>query len=372
MSGGRGPAVRLVATASIVLLAMAACSSGPPREDGCNGARQRSGNTFYENNPTYTDRGDVESGTTVSTPEAEGIDGARLDAGVSALAGNNSVQSVAVVRHGRLAYERYVNGGGMDQSNNVHSVSKSILQAVLATAIEKGFINSLDDTVSRYLPGYPNADRITLRNLIEMRSGLRWTEDRTEYRIEKESDWVWAILDQGLVATPGTVFTYSSGNTHVLSAVIQAATKTGTCQFAENNLLTPLGITVEHWGRDPQGIYSGGYNVYLNTREMATFGLLYLDDGTHNGTRVIPEWAVTAAATTTTTENGSGPGYSQGWWTRTIAGHDMYFAWGYGGQFIYVMPDLDTVLVITQNTLRRDREVDSAAFVERYVIPALL
>jgi CubicO group peptidase (beta-lactamase class C family) len=362
--------MRLVATASTVLLAMAACTSSAPEEDGCNSTRQRAGTSFYENNPTYIDHGDVASGAAVSTPEAQGLDGTRLDAGVNALAGNSSVQSVAVVRHGRLAYERYVNGGGMDQSNNVHSVSKSILQALLAVAIEKGFITSLDDPVSRYLPNYPNTDRISLRNLIEMRSGLRWTEDRTEYRIEDESDWVGAILDQGLVAPPGTVFTYSTGNTHVLSAVIQAATGMGTCQFAVN-LLAPLGITVEHWGRDPRGIYSGGYNVYLTTREMATFGLLYLDGGLHNGVPVIPPWAVTAAATTTTTGNGSDPGYSQGWWTRTIAGHDMYFAWGYGGQFIYVLPDLDTVLVVTQNTRRRDREIDSAAFLEQYLIPAL-
>jgi CubicO group peptidase (beta-lactamase class C family) len=143
----------------------------------------------------------------------------------------------------------------------------------------------------------------------------------------------------------------------------------GTCQFAEN-LLGPLGITIEHWGRDPRGIYSGGYNLYINTREMARFGLLYLNHGIFNGLRVIPEWAV-AAASAMPSGDASTPSYSQGWWTRNIAGHDMYFAWGQGGQFIYVIPDLNSVLVIAQSTSRWNREIDSAAFIERYLIPAL-
>lgn len=368
MNDSPSSSVKLAATVSIVLFVLAACTVAPRAEENCRGPLLRFGKSFYENNVPYLDRRDDAVGWPMSAPESQGLDRRRLDAGADVLSGNSSVRSVAVVRDGRLAYERYLNGGSVDESNNVHSVSKGIVQALLAIAIERGFIRSLDDPVSRYLPDYPNADVITLRSLIEMRSGLRWTEDITEYRIQQESDWVGAILGQGIGAPPGTVFNYSTGNTHILSAVIQAATGTSTCQFAEN-LLGPLGITVEHWGIDPQGIYSGGYNFYITTREMARFGLLYLNNGAFGGQQLVPEWAIRAAAEPPGV--GSNLSYSQGWWTRRIAGLDMYFAWGHGGQFVYVIPDIQVVLVISQNTRRTNWEVDSAAFIEQYLLPAM-
>jgi CubicO group peptidase (beta-lactamase class C family) len=289
---------------------------------------------------------------------------------VQELAQNETTKSIAVVQHGSLVYERYLNGGDVNASNNIHSASKSILQALTAIAVEQDYILSLDDKIEMYLPGYPNADQITIRSLLEMKSGLLWEEDSSEYEIEKESDWVEAILSQELVAEPGTEFNYSTGNTHVLSAVIQAATGKSTCQFAIENLFEPLGITVEHWGRDPSGVYSGGYNLYLTTREMAAFGLLYLNNGVHEGKQVVPESAVIDASLPTS-RIGSGTGYSQGWWTDTIDGHEMYFASGHGGQFIYVIPTLDTVLVATQSTSQRNRVVDIGDFIRHYLIPVL-
>jgi CubicO group peptidase (beta-lactamase class C family) len=101
---------------------------------------------------------------------------------------------------------------------------------------------------------------------------------------------------------------------------------------------------------------------------MARFGLLYLDNGVVGGRQVVPKSAVVAAGRVL--RGDFTPSYSQGWWTRVIAGHNMYFAWGYGGQFIYVIPDLNSVLVITQSTSTGNREIDSGAFIARYLIPA--
>jgi CubicO group peptidase (beta-lactamase class C family) len=354
--------------AAVVLVVVGGCSPAAVEQTACERISQGSGRSFYENSRTYIDQWDVVPGWSVSTPEAQGLDRAKLGAGADALANNRTVQSLVIVRNGKIAYERYFSGGGVAKSNNIYSASKSMVQALLAIAVKKGFVASLDDTVSAYLPGYPNADRITLRDLIEMKSGLRWTEDSTEYQIEKESDRVGAILNQGLTSPPGVVFTYSSGNTHILSAVIQAATGMSTCQFALENLFAPLGISVERWVRDPKGIYAGGYNLYITPREMARFGLLYLDNGVVGGRQVVPKSAVVAAGRVL--RGDFTPSYSQGWWTRVIAGHNMYFAWGYGGQFIYVIPDLNSVLVITQSTSTGNREIDSGAFIARYLIPA--
>jgi CubicO group peptidase (beta-lactamase class C family) len=360
----------VVAIVAVVLLATAACGSDTVQQPDCDRIWYRVGAGFYENNPTYIDPGNAMSGWETATPQAEHLDEERLDAGASNLARNETVQSLLVVRRGKIAYERYFHGGGVEKSRNIQSVAKSMIQALLAIAVEQGFIKSLDDPLAVYLPGYPNAGRISVRDLIEMKSGLRWIEDSTEYQIEKESNWVRAILGQDLISPPGTVFTYSTGNTHVLSAVLQAATNMSLCQFASEHLFGPVGINVEHWGRDPQGVYSGGYNLYMTTREMARFGLLYLDDGVVDTRQVLPKWAVIAARTKISAD-GSAPSYSQGWWTRTVAGHDTHFAWGYGGQFIFLIPDVELVVVITQDTRSAGQEIDSLEFVQRYLIAAV-
>ena len=158
--------------------------------------------------------------------------------------------------------------------------------------------------MAHYLPEYfgnapAGKKKITLRHLLTMRSGLEWTEDSTEDQVEKAPDWVQAILGRPLASAPGTAYNYSSGNTHVVSAVLQKATGMSTCQFARRYLFGPMGITAEHWGRDPRGVFSGGYNLYLTPRELAKFGLLYLHGGKWNGRQLVPPDAVRAAQTRT-------------------------------------------------------------------------
>ena len=102
--------------------------------------------------------------------------------------------------------ERYYHGSGVRRSNNVHSASKSILQALVHIAVAKGYLSSLDDPVAHYLPEYfgdaPAGKKITLRHLLTMTSGLNWTEDSTEGQVEKAPDWVQAILGRPLASAP--------------------------------------------------------------------------------------------------------------------------------------------------------------------------
>ncbi|MFL6074957.1 MAG: serine hydrolase domain-containing protein [Mycobacteriales bacterium] len=335
-----------------------------------------SGRTFYESNPTYTDPRDDRADWSTAPPEEQGMDSALLRTGLAKLGSNASLFSALVIRHDRLVAERYYHGSGARRSNNVHSVSKSVLQALVHIAIAKGYLKSLDDPVAGYLPEYfgsasPEKKKITIRHLLTMRSGLDWTEDSTESRVEKAPNRVRSILDRPLVSVPGTTYNYSTGNTHVVSAVLQKATRMSTCQFAHRYLFGPMGITAEHWGRDPQGIFSGGYNVYLTPREMAKFGLLYLHDGRWGGRQLVPPNAVRAAQAETTRVDDT-VGYSEGWWVRTISGQSMYFAWGYGGQFVYVIPSADIVLVISENTSDSsvNEEIDPTAFIRDYLLPS--
>ena len=333
--------------------------------------------TFYECNPTYVDPKDDSKAWRFSSPAAQRMYSATLENGLMSLSREKSLLSVLVIRNNYIVGERYFHGGGVRKSNNVHSASKSMLQALVGIAIAKGFIGGLDDKVSKYLPEYlPGTSarkrQISLRDLLTMSSGLAWQEDDTEYMIQEKPDWVKAILDQPLQHGPGTVFNYSSGNTHVLSAVLQRATGMSTCEFAGQYLFGRIGITVEHWGRDPQGVCSGGYNMYMTSRELAKFGLLYLNGGAWQGQQIVPPAAVEQARQRIWQVD-EDFGYSQGWWTRRIAGHDMSLAWGYGGQFIYVIPDVNVVLVTTGDT--RDghaiNETDLGDFIEKSLLPSI-
>lgn len=369
------------------LLALAGCADAASSKSTATGAATAAavdcdriagnGRTFYESNPTYTDPQDDGGDWSSTAPETQGMDSTKLRTGLTKLGNNPSLLSALVIRHDRLVAERYYDGGGAQRSNNVHSVSKSVLQALVHIAVEKGEIRSLDDPVADYLPEYfseasPDKKTITIRHMLTMRSGLDWTEDSTESRVEKTSNWVRSILGRELVSAPGATYNYSSGNTHVVSAVLQKATGMSTCQFAHQYLFGSMGVTAEHWGRDPQGVFSGGYNVYLTPREMAKFGLLYLHDGKWGGRQLVPRGAVRAAQARTA-EVDDVFAYSEGWWTQTISERSTYFAWGFGGQFIYVVPSADVVLVTSEDTSDNsiNKEINPREFIRDYLLPAI-
>lgn len=341
----------------------------------CEQIWQKNNVGFYENNPTYIDSVDHSTDWHFSTPEAQGMDSSALNSGLTEWNSHSTLLNVTIIRNNHIVTERFYNGSEVNHANNIHSSSKSMLLAMLGYAVEQGHINSLDDAVSDYLPNYRflgiKAD-LTIRHLMNMSSGWDWVEDSTEYQIENESDWVKAIVDRDMINVPGSVFNYSSGNTHVLSAVLTNATGQSTCEYAHENLFEPLGIMAEHWGRDPQGIYSGGYNLYMTPREMAKYARFILDiikdgePGTTGFKKIIkdsiaPQFMVDAEFQ-----------YGELWWLRNIAGYDMNFGWGYGGQFMYIIPDLNIIMIITQDTSGTVRVVDHGAFIENYLIPAVL
>lgn len=339
--------------------------------------------SFYESNPTYTDVHDDAGDWEQASPESRGLDPGVLNEGVDELFANErSLLSIIVVRDGSIVLERYDNGGDRFSANNVHSASKVLIHALAGIAVEEGHIGSLDDTVATYLPAqfdgesdeWESKREITLRHLLTQRSGLSWAEDSTEYAIESSDNWVEAILARDLIHEPGGSFTYSTGNTHVVSAVIAAATGSSTCEYAHDALLSRLNITAEHWGMDPNGVFSGGFNVYLTPRELAKIGLVFEQGGQWRGEQVIPEWVIRDAFTEYTEQDSDGFGYSTGWWTRKIRGYDMYLAWGWGGQFVYVVPALDLVFSTTQNTSESpfvNDEIDSGAFVRDVLLAAV-
>lgn len=178
-----------------------------------------------------------------------------------------------------------------------------------------------------------------------------------------------------MVDEPSTYFNYSTGASHVLSAVLTEATGMSTCEFAHTYLFEPMGIEAEFWGVDPQGYFAGGHSVSLTAREIAKFGMLFLNEGNWFGQQLVPGWWVVASTTPRIDIGNNYAGYGYYWWLNRISGYDMYSALGYGGQLLHVIPDLDVVLVIT-HTIRRNRrdfaeEAESYDFIRNYLIPAI-
>ena len=339
----------------------------------CDHIWQRSGSGFYEDNPTYVDQVDHTAEWSFSTPEAQGMDAAILDDGLDSLESERTLLSVTIVRNSHIVRERFYHGSSVNHANNIHSASKSMLLAMLAYAVEQGHIASLDDAIADYFPEYDfpgEKANITIQHLMNMSSGWEWQEDMTEYDIEAADDWVQAIIALDTVHQPGTVFNYSTGNTHVLSGLIANATGQSTCEYAHENLFEPLGIIAEHWGRDPQGVYSGGYNLYMTPREMAKYAQFILDilnDGDPKPTGFNKIIKDSIAEQFVVDQHYS---YGELWWLRTLTGYDMNFGWGYGGQFMYIMPSLNIVMITTQDTSVFDGEINSGAFIKNYLIPS--
>ena len=335
---------------------------GPPEAPmvDCDAIFQRPGHgeTFYEDNPTYADEREID--WRLTSPGGVGIDAGALQAASDRLAQSPALLSLLVIRDGALAYERYENGSAPSDSNNVHSASKSILGSLAGIAVADGLLE-LETPVADLLPNYAPDPRIEVGHLLTMSAGFEWTEDDTEYTIETRPDWIAAILGAPMVSVPGVDFNYSSGASHVMSAVLEQVTGQSTCAFAHDRLLRPLGITAEHWGRDPTGVYSGGYNLYMTPRELARYGQLIASGGSFGGRQLVDaDWVERSIAPQLLADGD----YSYGtlFWLRSLAGEQIAIAWGYGGQFVYIVPALALVVVMTADTATDHPELDGESF----------
>ena len=264
------------------------------------------------------------------------------------------LRGILVSQGGQVVLERYVGGAGADRPTNIKSASKSVLSALVGIAIAEGHIRGIDQPISDFFPAYfaradvdPRKRQITVGHLLSMQSGLESTSFNGYGAWVGSPNWVTAALDQPMVDQPGGRMLYSTGSTHLLSAILTRATGRSTWQYANEKLGEPLGFRIRSWQRDPQGVYFGGNDMYLTPRQMLRFGQLWLDEGRVGDRQVVPAAWVRESGIRRTTSPFNGHGYGLGWWTRQSGGRAIHFAWGYGGQYVFVVPELDLVAVFT-------------------------
>ena len=288
----------------------------------------------------------------VSSPSLLGFNTVKLETTVGNIGDLKGVYSVIIVRNNYMVVERYFREGTRTKPHNLKSATKSVMAALTGIAIEKGYLR-LDQPIGDFLPQAkylddPRKADITVLHLLTMTSGLEQTSSQAYNSLAMNStDWVWTILNRPQVADPGTKHQYSTGDTHILSAVLTGATGMSTRAFAEKYLFGPVGISVKGWEIDPKGINQGGNNLSLIPLDMALFGQLYLDGGIYRNQQIIPKWWVEASTRPNYLGKHEVYGYYSYLWYSRPRGANAFVAVGYGGQYIYVSPEYNCVVVIT-------------------------
>ncbi|MFN3559668.1 MAG: serine hydrolase domain-containing protein [Brevundimonas sp.] len=309
-----------------------------------------------------------------------GLDPALLAQALAAAEQLPRLHSVIVARDGQALAEQVFRGPGLDTPVNIKSASKSVLAALGGIAIGQRVFTGVDQPISAFLSDRfpaspdPRLATVTIGNLLSMQAGLGSTSGANYGSWVSSRDWVRYALAQPFEAEPGGRMIYSTGTSHLLSAALTRAASRSTLALARGGLGEPLDIDIPSWPADPQGIYFGGNDMRLSPRALLKFGELYRNDGVHAGVRILPEGWVEASWNGRGTSRWSGNPYGYGWWLRRSGRHEVRFAWGYGGQMVFVVPDLRLTVVMTSDpspVAQRDGHVDRLhALLDQGFIPA--
>lgn len=286
------------------------------------------------------------------------LDSAQLDRVLAVADSMPRLRSLIVQWRDTIVREQYWRGAAPDRLTNIKSASKSVLSAAVGIAIAEGHITGTGQRIGELLPAEtrglePAKQAITVGDLLSMRSGLESTSFDDYGRWVSSRNWVRAALAQPVVAPRGEEggpMIYSTGSSHVMSAALARATGMSTHRYMATKLFAPLGITLRPWTTDPQGIHFGGNEMRLSPRSLLAFGNLYLARGrAPDGRQVVPAAWIDSSWVPRGRSRWSGDQYGYGWWLRDAGGHTVYYAWGFGGQFVFVVPPLELVVVMTSD-----------------------
>ncbi len=271
------------------------------------------------------------------------------------------LHSLVIAYQGMIALAERFRGPSIDQPANVKSVSKTIVAALTGAAIDRGIVDGTDQAVADLLAQHvpegadPLVREITVDHLLTMRAGLERTSGRNYGRWVQSGNWIAHALSRPFVAEPGRRMLYSTGSYHLMGAALADAADRSLLALARDWLGTPLGIEIPPWTRDPQGYYMGGNNMALSPLAMARFGEMARNGGVWEGQCVLSTDWIAQSWKPKTRSPFSGHDYGYGWFLARAGNHKLAYARGYGGQMIYVVPDLEVTVAITSDPNRPAR-----------------
>lgn len=273
----------------------------------------------------------------------------------------NRVSGLLIIHNGDIVFEKYLLGNDQHTRWMSMSVVKSITASLIGAAIQDGFINSIDDPIVNYLPRFQGSayDGVTVKHLLQMSSGVAWNETYTDATSDRRrmleaqlSQQPGAILK--LMATlpraakPGTVWNYSTGETQLAGALVQAATGKPVAQYLSDKIWSKLGMQADAnwWLQSPDGLEIGGSGLSATLRDYARLGLFWLNDGVISldgkVQRVLPEGWMQAASSR---QQIGGKTVDYGYMLWPLHGNS-YAAEGIFGQYLFVDPDTKLVVAM--------------------------
>lgn len=323
-----------------------------------------------------------------SSLEAQDVDRQKIEELMNLILDNKlkNIHGLLLIKNGKLVLEEYFSGYNRNTLHILMSVTKSVTSILFGIARDRGYKVDLNATLVAYLPDYKDllADNekseITLEDMLTMRAGLAWNEWKDlgcEKGMYVSSDPIEYVLGKKMVDPPGEHFFYSSGVSTVLGRILENTTGMKVDQFAEEYLFAPLGITEYKWRKHADGTVLTAGHLFLRPRDMAKLGYLFLKEGVWQGREIVPKsWVLESTSPHVRGDLVSGTGYGYQWWRgSTRIGDreiDSYYAVGHGGQFIFVIPEVDTIVVFTSQADDNDAgDFRAYSAMENYILPAL-
>ena len=309
-------------------------------------------------------------GWEVSTPGKQGLDPMLVAELYLDAAELETLYGLLVVKNGYLIAEGYFNEGSVTQLSKRASVTKSYTSAMVGIALAQGHLESIDQKMIDFFPEFkdqitdPRKKQITIRQMLQMRAGYPWEETDMKYW-----DAVWTgqylpmIEKFPLTCDPGARFQYSNLTSHLLGVIVARACDKDLKSFGRENLFSPLEVEPGDWNQDVDGYYIGCGDIQFTARDMAKFGLLYLNGGKYEGKQIVPaDWVEKSLESYSDDIDSAGVksgragrylhdiGYGYQWWSASVGGHHINFAWGHGGQLIILLEELDMIIVVTADS----------------------
>ena len=355
----------------------------------------------------------LEDGWQVNTLNFANIDESRLTLLMNDIQKKQftGIDSIVLVRHNQLIFDELLRTrldsnrdpivGNTDLAiHSAQSVSKSFASALIGIAIELGYINSVDDNILDYFSDFNESTilnwderkkNITIRDFLTMRHGFEWDEwglpysnsnnslikffNSVEQPTTEANDWAKALFNYPIANDPGQVFAYSTGVSMVISVLLENATGMSSDEFSRLYLFEPLGITSAAWELLPQANMGGG--LFISSRDMAKFGQLFLQKGQWQDQQIIPEnWVEESTSQQLELpQYNNWNGYGLHWWRNNfeVNGNTVktFHAEGNGGQFIYVIPEFDLVVIFTGKNHSSSLMYQPLKIMQDYILPAI-
>lgn len=298
-----------------------------------------------------------------------------------------NIHGLLIVKNDKLVCEEYFYGFNLNKRHKLASATKSVTSALVGIAIDKKYIKGVEEKLITYFPEYAslfdeNKSKITLHHLLSMTAGIKWDEwsyslgdsTNSNYQMAFSENTVGYILKQPMQYKPGAKGVYNSGLSLLLGQVVEAASNTSLLDFAQKYLFGPLEISDYKWFKYFDGRINTGGNLLLRPRDMARFGYLYLKNGQYKNKQILSEEWIKLSTKQQSDINDRFYGYH--WWINRfrLKGNKIkaYSAQGLGGQFIFIFPDLDMVVISTAGNYNDNKVAyQTLEMIYKYILPAV-